>query len=84
MLKIYGTQWCSDCYFAMRTIQAQKIDYEWIDIDKDPHAEQFVIQTNHGFRSVPTIIFEDGSILVEPSRNELIKKLTKRSTVEDQ
>jgi mycoredoxin len=84
MIKIYGTKWCGDCFLALKTIQAQKIEYEWIDIDKDPQADQFVKQTNHGYRSVPTIIFEDGSIMVEPSRNELMKKLTNRSVIDDQ
>jgi len=37
--------------------------------------EKFVKETNKGFRSVPTIIFPDGSILVEPSTSMLAKKL---------
>jgi mycoredoxin len=83
MIKIYGTKWCGDCYLALKIIQAQKIEYEWIDIDKDLQAEKFVIQTNHGFRSVPTIVFEDGSILVEPSGSDLIKKFSNRSPIEE-
>jgi glutaredoxin len=81
MIKIYGTKWCGDCYLALKIIQAHKIEYEWIDIDKDPQAEKFVIHTNHGFRSVPTIVFDDDTILVEPSRGDLIKKLSNRSTI---
>jgi hypothetical protein len=42
-----------------------------VDIDKDEVGEEFVLSTNHGMRSVPTIVFEDGSILVEPSDTEL-------------
>ena len=83
MIKIYGTKWCGDCFLALKTIQARKIKYEWIDIDKDPQAEKFVIQTNHGFRSVPTIVFDDGSILVEPSRGDLIKKLSDQSAIKE-
>jgi mycoredoxin len=33
------------------------------------------MDTNNGMRSVPTIVFTDGSILVEPSKRELAKKL---------
>ena len=43
------------------------VAYRWVDIDDDEQAEQFVIRTNKGMRSVPTIIFPDGDILVEPS-----------------
>jgi hypothetical protein len=30
---------------------------------------------NHGFRSVPTIVWADGSMLVEPTEAELVEKL---------
>lgn len=74
-ITIYGTTWCRDCYHALNILKSYKMNYLWIDIDQDQHAEKFVIQTNRGFRSVPTIIFEDGSILVEPTPSELQSKL---------
>jgi mycoredoxin len=51
------------------------ISYKRIDIDRNPEAARFVTQTNRGNRSVPTIVFPDGSILVEPSRDDLVSKL---------
>jgi mycoredoxin len=74
-IKFYGTKWCGDCFRALGILKAHRVEYQWIDIDKDLQAEQIVKQLNHGFRSVPTIIFEDGSILVEPSSNDLEQKL---------
>ena len=52
------------------------IEFEWINIDDDPLAEQFVLETNQGMRSVPTILFPDGSILVEPSVKVLEEKMS--------
>jgi glutaredoxin len=46
-----------------------------VDIDSDEIGEELVLSTNHGMRSVPTIVFEDGSILVEPTDTELQHKL---------
>ena len=74
-ITIYGTHWCGDCYQVINFFKSHNIDYQWIDIDTDLHAEQFVIHVNRSLRSMPTIILEDGSILVEPSRNELEQKL---------
>jgi mycoredoxin len=74
-IKVYGTRWCGDTKRALRILDKHKIDYEWIDIDKDPEGERFVKETNHGNRSVPTIIFPDKSILVEPPNSQLIDKL---------
>ena len=64
---IYATGWCGDCTRARRFFDKHKIVYTWVDIDRDEKGEEFVLMTNKGMRSVPTIVFPDGSILVEPS-----------------
>ena len=74
---VYGTVWCPDCTLARRVLDQQGTPYTWIDIDTDPAASAYVMQVNRGFRSVPTIVFPDGSILVEPSKPELSDKLSK-------
>lgn len=74
-ITIYGADWCPDCRRAKRLLDERQVQYSWVDIDKDREGEKFVIDTNRGNRSVPTIVFRDGSILVEPSNPELIAKL---------
>jgi len=73
-IKIYGTNWCGDTRRARRFFDEQQIDYEWIDIDQDRTAADYVKSVNKGYRSVPTIVFPDGTMLVEPSRMELMEK----------
>jgi mycoredoxin len=51
------------------------IPYRWVDIDKDEKAAKYVESLNHGSRSVPTIVWPDGSSLTEPSSDKLAKKL---------
>jgi glutaredoxin-like protein len=72
----YGTRWCPDCWRARWLLDQYQIPYKWIDIDRDPEARAYVQQINGGYRSVPTIVFPDGSILVEPSHAELAEKLS--------
>jgi len=74
-ITIFGTWWCGDCLRAKRFFDAHNLNYTWVDIDCDERGEEFVLATNHGMRSVPTIIFEDGSILVEPSEAKLKEHL---------
>jgi glutaredoxin-like protein len=74
-LIVYGTTWCGDCRRARRFLDNHQIDYEWINIDQDRDAEAYVREVNHGNRSVPTIVFPDGSTLVEPSNLKLARKL---------
>ena len=76
-ITIYGADWCPDCRRAKRILDECQALFRWVDIDRDREGEKFVIQTNRGNRSIPTIVFGDGSILVEPSNAELSEKLFK-------
>jgi mycoredoxin len=72
---IYGTSWCFQSKQAKGLLDKHNIPYRWVDIDKDEQGRAFVEKTNRGYRSVPTIVFPDGGVLVEPSEKELVKKL---------
>ena len=74
-IKMYGTSWCPDCARAKQVFNKLKIPFDWIDIDKDKHAAAEVQKINNGFKSVPSIVFPDNSVLVEPGSAELEKKL---------
>jgi len=75
MIIIYGTTWCPDCARAKQFLDRQHFPYQWVDIEKDAQARAYVEQVNQGYHIVPTIVFPDGSILVEPSNAELAQKL---------
>ncbi len=72
---VYGADWCGDCRRAQRFLTHHAISFDWINVDKNKQAEEFVKKINKGMRSIPTIVFPDGSILVEPSNSELASKL---------
>ena len=74
MIKMYVTTWCGDCRMAKRWFDARGIAYESINIEEDARAAEYVKRVNRGYRSVPTIVFPDGSILVEPGPRELASK----------
>lgn len=75
-ITVYGTKFCGDCYRAVNYLRAHNIPFHWIDIDQDQSAEQYVLEVNQGTRSVPTIKFEDGTVLVEPTSAEMAHKLS--------
>ena len=74
-IQMYGTAWCPDCAHAKKFLTKHNIPFEWHDIEQDKEACTYVQEVNRGYRSVPTMLFPDGSILVEPSDDELGKKL---------
>ena len=74
-IKVYGTSWCGDCHRAKQFFDEHNINYDWSDIDDQPHLKQVIQDLNDGNLKVPTIVFPDGSILIEPTNSELKDKL---------
>ena len=72
---VYGTAWCGGSRRCRLLLDRYGIPYQWIDIEQDEQAAKFVESLNHGYRSVPTIVWPDGSNLTEPGEEELARKL---------
>ncbi|HUH96587.1 MAG TPA: FAD-dependent oxidoreductase [Anaerolineales bacterium] len=74
-IMVYGAVWCPDCRRAKQFFGDQGIQYFNVDIDEDPKSVAFIEKINAGRRIIPTILFPDGNILVEPSNAQLAQKL---------
>jgi mycoredoxin len=74
-ITIYGTSWCGGSRRIRLICERNNIPYTWIDMENDEEAARYVERVNNGNRSVPTVVWPDGSLLVEPSENEINKKL---------
>jgi mycoredoxin len=72
---LYGTSWCGGTRRCRLLLDRHGIPYQWVDIDQDEQAGKLVESLNHGFRSIPTVVWPDGSKLTEPTEEELAKKL---------
>ena len=75
-ITMYTTEFCSDCMRAKAFFEAHHISYVGIRLEENPEATEFVMKLNNGYKSVPTIIFPDGSVLVEPGWEELKAKFS--------
>lgn len=71
MIKMYGHENCSDCTNAKEVFASYHIPYEYINVRKVPGAKEEMLKLNGGIMSVPTILFESGKILIEPTKDEL-------------
>ncbi len=72
---LFGTKWCPDCHRTKFLLDEFGIDYVEIDVDRDPEGLAFVRRVNHGHRIVPTVVFPDGTIYVEPPDSAVAAKL---------
>ena len=74
-ITMYGADWCGDCRRSKRFLDENSVAYNYIDVETDTSASEKVIEINGGMRSIPVILFPDGTHLTEPSDNALKLKL---------
>ena len=75
MLTMYSTPWCGYCHRLKSQLDRAGIAYEVVDIERDPAAAEFVMSVNGGNQTVPTLKFDDGSALTNPSIVQVKEKL---------
>jgi mycoredoxin len=74
-ITMYGAAWCGDCRRSKRFLDSRNVEYVYIDIETDVEASDKVVEINGGMRSIPVIIFPDGTHITEPSDIDLEAKL---------
>jgi mycoredoxin len=72
---MYGAAWCGDCRRSKRFMEENNVAFDYIDVEADLTAADKVVEINGGAKSIPVIVFEDGTHLTEPSDNDLKAKL---------
>ena len=75
MITMYAADWCGDCRRSKPLLAELNVPYTLIDVDADESAAEKVIAINNGMRSIPVIVFDDGTHLTEPSDAALKEKL---------
>lgn len=74
-LTIYSAEWCGDCIRVKAWLEQHRVAYINFNIDEGAELAEFVERVNGGSRSIPTLLFPDGTVMVEPSNQELQEKL---------
>lgn len=79
-IKMYTTQWCSDCRRAKRFLGERGVAFEEVDVEETEGAAEYVMRVNDGRRKVPT--FEvDGRVFSLSPYDE--RRLTKELGLEE-
>ncbi len=66
-LTVYSTSWCEYCRRLKGQLSREGISFIDIDVDREPSAAEYVMSVNGGSRTVPVVVFPDGSSLTNPS-----------------
>jgi glutaredoxin len=74
VVTVFSANWCPDCKRAKQLLDEKEISYRLVDIGKDNDAFLFVEKLTKRVK-IPTIVFPDGTIMIEPSNDNLTRKL---------
>jgi glutaredoxin len=75
-IKVYLTGWCWDCRQAKKFLKEHALEYEGVDIDESPDAEELVMRVNDGRRKVPTFEVDGRYFACSPfSKTKLAEEL---------
>ena len=72
---MYTTRWCAFCRRLKSQLARKGIEVIEVDIEADSVAADLVMNVNGGNHTVPTVVFDDGSALTNPSAAQVIQRL---------
>ncbi len=72
---MYTNSWCGYCVRLKKMMQGEGIEFAEVNIETDERAADLVMQANGGNRTVPTLVFADGSALTNPSIDQVKAQL---------
>ncbi len=64
---LYSTPWCGYCHRLKGQLRREGLDFDEVDIERQPDAARIVKSANNGNQTVPTLVFADGTSLTNPS-----------------
>lgn len=75
-LIMYTTSWCGFCRNLKNQLARSGIEIAEVDIERDQAAAEYVMSVNGGNQTVPTVLFPDGTALVNPSAAQVRARLS--------
>ena len=69
-VQVYGADWCGDTRHALEHLDSLSVTYDYINVERDREASDWVKQQNDGKERKPTIKVGE-RVLSTPSDHEL-------------
>jgi thioredoxin reductase (NADPH) len=68
-IRVIGTRWSPQAHAIRDFLARNQIPFQWLDIENSAEAKQ-LLETS-GAERLPVVIFEDGTVLVQPTHAEV-------------
>lgn len=74
---MYTTSWCGYCRRLKSGLTGAGIPFAEVDVEHDHAAAELVEHINGGWRLVPTLVFDDEEVLINPTLDEVREQLAR-------
>jgi glutaredoxin len=71
-VKVYGADWCEDTQATRNHLDSLGVAYQYINVERDAGAEEWIKRQNGGKRQTPTVDI-GGKVLVESELEEALR-----------
>lgn len=82
-IRVVGALWSPACHDVKDFLVRNSIPYRWLDVDRDPEAARLLETAAGATPQVPLLLFPDGSVLTQPTRQQLAEKVGLRIRAEN-
>ena len=79
-IKVYGADWCGDTKRTLKTLDTLGVAYDYINVEQDEQASNWVKEQNDGKERKPTLKLGE-QVLSVPSDEELKSALRAKGMV---
>lgn len=80
MLTVYSTPDCGFCQRLKSQLDRAAIPYSEVNVEADPVGAQYVMSVNGGNCTVPTVLFDNGMALTNPTIVQIKQRLASMGT----
>lgn len=77
---IFSAPWCRFCTALKERLVESRISFREVLVEEDAAAEQIAADANGGDWIIPTVLFSDGSLRVNPGAADVIDRLAELSS----
>lgn len=77
-ITVYGRITCKDTTRSLTLLNTRGVKFNWVDVEQSAEGRRIAESKNKGKLNTPTIVFGDESVLLEPSDEQLERKLSEK------
>jgi thioredoxin reductase (NADPH) len=74
-IRVAGAMWSAASHEVKDFLARHQIPYQWLDVESDAKARALAESCADGTLKIPTVLFPEGGVLVQPSTRELAEKV---------